>query len=63
MENDTGLVFFPLVVMAAAPQAGDGLKICDPSQASVELLQMKMGPEHRHMNDCLFGGPTQSPTE
>lgn len=52
-------LLFPKLEMGLNPDPSAPLL----SAASVELLQMKTGPEHRHMNDCLFGGQTQSPTE
>lgn len=64
IKGDTGSA-----VMAGAAREGDGLKSLTP-----QLLRFQRGlcgtaPDengasaNRHMNDCLFCGPTQSPTE
>lgn len=64
IKGDTGSV-----VMASVARERDGLKSLTP-----QLLRLQQGlcgtaPDeneasvNRHMNDCLFGGRTQSPTE
>lgn len=64
IKGDTGSA-----VMASVAREGDGLKSLTPQFLRFQQGLCGTAPDeneasaNRHMNDCLFGGWTQSPTE
>lgn len=56
-------------VMASVAREGDGLKSLTPQLLGFQRGLCGTAPDengasaNRHMNDCLFGSQTQSPTE